>query len=292
MEPIPVVFHIGPLQIHTYGIGLAITFWFAFRYLCRRLRNNGYSDGWMGSTFVWVIVASIVGARIVHVVANWNFYSHNLGDILAIWHGGLSSFGGLALGGLVGAWRAKTSQHEISLIKLLDLVAPVLMAAWALGRLLGPQLMIAGGGRPTDQWYGMYYHGEIGKRIPAPIFQSIESFVVFLILLKLEQYIVKHGGPNGLVIYGMFAFWGAARFFDEFLWLDKNPPFDAVEVAGIVMSAVGFIAMAYLLRKFDPSSKIVNGATSPQGATPRDDATPQGGETTHGANTPEAAEVD
>ncbi len=249
MKPIPVVFHIGPLQIHTYGIGLAVTFWVAYRYLAKRLRDNGYSDTWLGSTFIWVIVSSILGARIVHVAANWSFYSHNLGDIVAIWHGGLSSFGGLALGGLVGTWKAKSSQSEVSLSKLLDLVAPVLMAAWALGRLLGPQLMIAGGGRVTSSWYGMYYAGEVGKRIPAPIFQSIESFAVFIILLQIEKYVTKNGGPNLLVFFGLFAFWGAARFFDEFLWLDVNPPFDAVEVTGIVMSLVGFFVMGVLLYK-------------------------------------------
>ena len=62
MRPIPVVFHIGPLQVHTYGIGLAITFWFAYRYFGRRLRANGYPDAWLGRMFTWVVVAAIVGA--------------------------------------------------------------------------------------------------------------------------------------------------------------------------------------------------------------------------------------
>ena len=40
MKPIPVDFHIGSLQIHTYGIGLALTFWFSLRYFEHRLRKN------------------------------------------------------------------------------------------------------------------------------------------------------------------------------------------------------------------------------------------------------------
>src|ERR1039458_531886 len=99
VKPIPVVFHLGPLQIHTYGIGLAITFFVSYRYFARRLRNHGYDDSWLGRAFVWIIVASIIGARAAHVVANWSgFYAHNLGDIFAVWHGGLSSFGGLGFG--------------------------------------------------------------------------------------------------------------------------------------------------------------------------------------------------
>ena len=32
MRPIPVAFHIWFLEVHTYGIGLALTFWFGLRY--------------------------------------------------------------------------------------------------------------------------------------------------------------------------------------------------------------------------------------------------------------------
>ena len=63
MKPIPVSFNIWKLKIHTYGIGLAITFWFAFRYFERRLRKCGYPWQWLAGAFVWIIVAAIVGAR-------------------------------------------------------------------------------------------------------------------------------------------------------------------------------------------------------------------------------------
>ena len=102
VKPIPVVFHLGPLQIHTYGIGLALTFWFAYRYFAKRLRDHGYPDAWFSRVFIWIVIASVIGARAVHVVANLRGvqgYAQNPGDILAIWHGGLSSYGGL-LGGV------------------------------------------------------------------------------------------------------------------------------------------------------------------------------------------------
>src|SRR5580692_8679222 len=96
MKPIPVLFHIGPLQIHTYGIGLAITFWFGYRYFATRLRDHGYGDQALGTTFVAIVVSAIVGARLVHVLANLSAYRSDPGAIFAIWQGGLSSFGGLA----------------------------------------------------------------------------------------------------------------------------------------------------------------------------------------------------
>ena len=62
------------LVVHTYGIGLAVTFWFAYRYFERRLRKNGYPTDWFAGMFLWIVVASIVGARAFHVLANLSTY--------------------------------------------------------------------------------------------------------------------------------------------------------------------------------------------------------------------------
>ena len=63
------------------------------------------------------------------------------------------------------------------------------MAAWAMGRLLGPQLMVAGGGHPTHQWFGMYYSGQVGRRIPVPLIQATEDFCVYLVLIAIERHL-------------------------------------------------------------------------------------------------------
>jgi phosphatidylglycerol:prolipoprotein diacylglycerol transferase len=233
-----VLFHVGPLQIHTYGIGLAITFWFAYRYLARRLVARGYPDDWLGATFVWIVIAAIVGARLVHVVANLGYYTSNPGDVFAIWHGGLSSFGGLAFGIPVGLISAHRRCPQLRATVALDLVTPVLVAAWAIGRLLGPQLMVAGGGKPTSQWFGMYYAGEVGRRIPVPLIQAVECGVIFLILLFIEW----RAGP--VLAVGVIAslgagLWGLSRFFDEYLWLTHDNGTDAVEIASIAMFVLG-----------------------------------------------------
>ena len=75
MKPIPVDFHIGPLQVHTYGIGLALTFWFGFVYFERRLRKNGYPTDWLVPVFLWIILAAVVGARAMHVLSNLSYYT-------------------------------------------------------------------------------------------------------------------------------------------------------------------------------------------------------------------------
>ena len=245
MKPIPVVFHLGPLQIHTYGIGLAITFWFALWYMRRRFDANGIPSEWLNRAFLAVIAAAIIGARAVHVVANIHYYRSNLGEILSVWHGGLSSFGGLLLGVPVGIWYKRRYCPELGTMAALDLAAPVLMAAWALGRLLGPQVMVNGGGHPTAAWYGLEYAGQVGRRVPVPLFQAVECFAIWGALVWIERRTRRH--PTGVMVAAFLALWGMARFADEFFWLATPRLWDAVEVTGLALAAAGWGVMAALV---------------------------------------------
>jgi prolipoprotein diacylglyceryltransferase len=249
VKPIPVAFHIWFLEVHTYGIGLAITFWFAYRYFERRLRNAGYPWEWLTGVFLWIVVASIVGARLLHVLANYSYYKANPGQILDVWHGGLSSFGGLLFGIPVGVILARRRCPELPSIRALDIVSPVLMAAWGVGRLLGPQLMVAGGGRPTTAWWGMYYAGEAGKRVPVPLIQAFDSFVIFAILILIEHRVRNR--PVGFILAATAGLWGLARFFEENVFLRQNDHNGAplVQGAGLALFIAGSVAMVVLWRR-------------------------------------------
>jgi phosphatidylglycerol:prolipoprotein diacylglycerol transferase len=252
MKPIPVDFHLGPLQVHTYGIGLALTFWFGFTYFERRLKRAGYRTDWFVPVFLWIILSAVVGARALHVLTNLSYYTANPGDVFAIWHGGLSSFGGLLFAVPTGIILTRRRCPELSLGRALDLVAPVLMASWAMGRLLGPQLMVAGGGHPTHQFFGMYYAGQVGRRLPVPIFQAMEDFAVFLILIAIERHLERwpdgsrrFGYPPGLVIGTGMILWGIERSLDEHLWLGEDGRLgsDLVQLAGVLLVVSGAVVL-------------------------------------------------
>ncbi len=287
MKPIPVAFHIGPLEVHTYGIGLAIAFWFAYVYFGRRLRARGYRTDWLSSLFVWVIVAAVVGARVLHVLANLPYYDAHPIEILAIWHGGLSSFGGLLFAVPTGILQTRRRCPELPIGEALDIVAPVLMAGWALGRLLGPQLMVAGGGHPTHQWFGMYYAGQAGKRLPVPIFQALEDTTIYCLLLVLERRLrrwpdgtARTGYPSGGVLSAGMVLWGLERFFDEHLWLGEDGHLGSVLVqgAGLVLIVAGLVLAGFTRRRWKawlaagaPGGRA---AIAPRPATPAEEVSP------------------
>ncbi|HET6794132.1 MAG TPA: prolipoprotein diacylglyceryl transferase family protein, partial [Acidimicrobiales bacterium] len=267
MRPIPVVFHLGPLQVHTYGIGLALTFWFALWYMRRKFDAAGLPSEWLNKAFLAVIAAAIVGARAVHVLANLSVYRSDPGEIFTIWHGGLSSFGGLLFGVPVAIWYKRRYLPELPTLAGLDLAAPVLMASWTLGRLLGPQVMIDGGGHPTSAWFGLRYACTVGKvgcvngvsvrEIPVPVFQAVECLVIWFVLVQIER---RTGGAGaevdgsgrrvpGTMVAAFLALWGMARFADEFFWLAVPRLWDAVEVTGLAMATAGWGTVAWLLAR-------------------------------------------
>ena len=268
------VFHLGPLQVHTYGIGLALTFWFSLWYMRRRFDAVGIPSEWLNRAFLWVVGASIIGARAVHVVANLSYYRSDPAGILAVWHGGLSSFGGLLLGVPTGIWFKRRYLPELRTLAGLDIAAPVLMAAWAMGRLLGPQLMIDGGGHPTAGWYGLRYACTIGKfgcmangvtvrEIPVPLFQSAECLVIWAILRYIEERTGRK--PTGVVLAAFAGLWGIVRFTDEFFWLARPRLWDAVEVTAIVLAVAGWGTMAWLLLHRRDDARQAGGAGDPDG---------------------------
>jgi len=259
MRPIPTSFHLGPLEIHTYGIGLAITFWFGYRYFEHRLAKRGYPTDWVASMFVWVIVAAILGARAMHVLSELNYYSSHVGQIFAIWQGGLASFGGLIAAVPVAIFIVRKRCPQLGVLEGLDIVMPVLLAAWAMGRLLGPQMMVGGGGHPTNQWFGMYYDGQVGKRIPVPLIQATEDFSVYLILLYTEKRlrhwpngILRTGYPAGIVTGIGMILWGIERSLDERLWLGEDGALGSmlVQLAGVALVIGGAILLARTIPKW------------------------------------------
>ncbi len=243
MAGFPTSFHLGPLVFHTYGFGLAIAAYVAFVYARRRLRRAQVNVEPFTRFTVWLLVSGLVGARLANIATNWSYYSGHPGRWIAVWQGGLASFGGIALALVVGLVLRRRWWPQTRLTKFTDALVPALIAGWALGRVLGPQFMVDGGGHLTNQWFGIHYAGEVGKRVPVPLLQGAEDALLWLALLGVERTRLK-STVGVITALGMIV-WGLVRALDERLLLGQESHSGSVgvQLAGLALALAGVVTL-------------------------------------------------
>ena len=261
MSEVPTSVHLGPLVFHLYGFGLAIAAYVAYHYARRRLDRAGLRVAPFARFAGALVVSGIIGARIANIATNWAYYAGRPGRWIAVWQGGLASFGGIAVALPVGLYLVRRWWPEARLTTFTDALVPALIAGWALGRVLGPQFMVGGGGHVTHQWFGMHYAGQIGKRVPVPLIQGGEDGSLWLVLLSLEHWVKRRAG----VVTGVaMTVWGLVRALDERLLLGQHSHSGSlgVQLAGIVLALSGIAVLVLSAR----AARSIRGRTTARAA--------------------------
>jgi len=137
----------------------------------------------------WIVLCGFIGARLTHVIDEFDYYSHHFGQIFAIWEGGLGWYGGL-LGGIVGGViYAKLAR--VPLGKFSDAVVPAVFLGLAIGR-LGCTINGDSPGTPTSLPWGVTYthldaYADLFvKGHPAPVYEIIWIFGFSIALWALS----------------------------------------------------------------------------------------------------------
>lgn len=85
----------GFVTVRWYGLMFAIGFLVGYEIVARMFKHEGAPERWLGILLIYVVIATIVGARLGHVFFyEWDVYRANPIKILYIWEGGLASHGG------------------------------------------------------------------------------------------------------------------------------------------------------------------------------------------------------
>ncbi|HEY5302764.1 MAG TPA: prolipoprotein diacylglyceryl transferase family protein [Acidimicrobiales bacterium] len=243
MSDAPTSIHLGPFVFHLYGLGLGIAAYVTFLYAERRFRRAGIDTTPFARYCVALIIAGLVGARLANIATNWSYYDGHPARWIAVWQGGIASFGGIALALPVGIILQRRWWPSLRLTAFCDAFIPALVAGWALGRVLGPQFMVGGGGHETTSWMGIHYVGQVGKRVPVPLIQGAEDALLWLALLRLEaKWTSRAVGALGAVA---MIIWGVVRAADEH-WLlgdESHSGSVGVQLAGLALSLAGLIIL-------------------------------------------------
>jgi len=143
---------LGPFEFRMYGLSIALGVIAAIWISSKRWEARGGDPSDIGAIAIWAVPAGVIGARLYHVATDWKTYDGHWIDAVKIWNGGLGIPGGIALGVIVGAIVAK--RRGLDVVALMDVVAPALPVAQAIGRLgnwFNQELF----GRPTTLPWGL-----------------------------------------------------------------------------------------------------------------------------------------
>ena len=186
----PVALQLGPISIRWYAIcivsGLILAVYLSMKEAPRKkIDPDDIID--------FILIAfplAIVGARLYYVIFEWGYYSQHLGEIFAIWNGGIAIYGGLLTGALVLYLFSR--RRLIEPIDFLDIAAPSVMIAQSIGRWGNFFNQEAYGAAVKSLNYlpsfirdQMYIDGSY--RQPTFLYESIWNLLGFLLILILRR---------------------------------------------------------------------------------------------------------
>ena len=250
----PILLEVGGIAIlRWYSLFITIAIFAAVWLINREFVRKGIDTSNYGGIATWTIVMGIIGARLLHVIDDWDYYSENPGNIFQLQRGGLAIWGAVILGFVgvvIGCY-----QYKLPVLKVIDAVAPGLVLAQALGR-FGNIVNGDAWGAPTDSWFAFIYTNPdsyIPNSLlntpthPYPVYDMVLNFAVLGLLMWLRKRPLPNGGlfMIYLVVYGIGRFFIHGWFRQEDPWLFGMQQAEVFSLAGVVIGLIG-LAILYM----------------------------------------------
>lgn len=226
--------YIGPLTFRFYALliigGVMVAAWLT----ARRARAHGLNADHVWDGLFWALIPGLIGARLYHVLTpspsfmpdGVNPYLREPWRILEIWNGGLGIYGGI-VGGALGTY-LYARRHGQPILKWLDMVAPGLALAQAIGR-WGNYVNQELYGAPTTLPWAIPIPPE--KRVagyeafetfhPLFLYESLWNLAACVLMLWISRRFRDRLRDGDLVLIYLMEY-PLIRFLLDFLRLDSN----------------------------------------------------------------------
>lgn len=254
----PVIFEIFGRGIRWYGLFFALGLLILGPMIEGRIwKREKLNPEWMNSLFVYVVLGTILGARLGHVLFyDPSYYLANPSKIFAVWEGGLASHGG-TIGIIVAVWIYSRRVTKRSMLWTLDrLAVPTGLAAALirLGNLMNSEIF----GRPTDLPWGFIFprasefagYAEKGLTIPACHPTQIYEAVAYLLVFALCMYLywgrdAARRYPGLILGYFLLGVFGFRLFVESIKNVQESWEIGLVQHYGLNMGQ--FLSIPFIL---------------------------------------------
>jgi len=237
----PTGFSIGPLYVHFYGVIIMLGALAAAFIADWNARRQGMKNDLVWDMLPWLLIAGIIGARLWHIFTpppsmvavgkDTMWYLTNPVEMLKVWNGGVG-IPGAVIGGALALW-LYTRKYKLNFLRWIDIVAPGLALAQAIGRwgnFINQEIY----GAPTNLPWAIYIDEihrlpelrNVAYYHPLFLYESLWNLANMAFLLWFGRRFASRLRPGDVFLVYMI-FYPVGRFLLEFLRLD------AAQVGGI-----------------------------------------------------------
>lgn len=250
----PRLLEIGPFTIYTYGVLLAAAFLLGLKLATTRARRRGLEPGRVLDLGIYIIVAAIVGGKLLLLVTDFGSFRSSPLEILSLARSGGVFYGGLILAVLVAFWYMR--RHALPLWTTFDVFAPGIALGHAVGRLgclmagccYGHPTTAAWGITFTDPFTGSYVGTPLGIPLqPTQIYEVLAETAILFFLLWLER--ARARNFPGRTFWTYILLYGLSRYTIEFFRGDPRGTvwvFSTSQLISVILVPLAVLMLAHL----------------------------------------------
>ena len=227
---IPDGFNLFGVPIKIYGITSALAYLLGILMTCVFAKKRGFKKDDILTLALYVVPMAIIGARLYYVIFQHSNIT-SFADVFNLRKGGLAFYGGMIGGAL--AVLLYCLIHKKNFLALIDIIAPSMILAQALGRWGNFFNQEAYGNyisNPSLQWFpfGVYIDNcqmsdctcpGFGWHYATFFYESMWNLLVFVVL-TLDLYLSKKQF-NGCIACGYLVLYGLGRMIIEGMRTDS-----------------------------------------------------------------------
>lgn len=222
----PIVFSIGSLPVHWYGLILGVGALVGLLLAIQEGKRFNISQEFFMDMLLLGLPSAIIGARIYYVAFKWEDYKDNFADVFKIWNGGIAIYGALIGAVICGIIYFRYKGYPFW--RIIDICAPGLLAGQMIGRWGNFVNQEAYGGVVEESFLrdklhlpdfivNQMYIGDAFHH-PTFLYESLWSLLGILLLMVLRRQKFVRAGE---IFLSYFIWYSIGRFFIEALRTDS-----------------------------------------------------------------------